>query len=156
MERNVDVLPSQRREQRTADGRWKPGVVPIGARPWQKGQAPNPSGKGGDYHEALKLARETSRRSIERLIELRESSDEQIATVASKALWEISWGRPKDYDPRTEPDINKPKFDPRLLSPEELNVVEFALRLISRATRLLPECGTECLDEGAPKGEREL
>jgi len=69
------------------------------SRPWKKGQAPNPTGKGGDYHEALKLARQTSIRSISRLIELRESTDEQIATVASKALWEISWGRPKDYDP---------------------------------------------------------
>src|SRR5271165_1395024 len=98
----MDVLPTQGSEQRDARGRWLPGVAPIGARPWKKGQAPNPTGKSGDYHEALKLARETSMRSITRLIELRESADEQIATVASKSLWEISWGRPKDFDPKAE------------------------------------------------------
>jgi hypothetical protein len=113
-----------------------PGVVPAGARPWQKGQAPNPSGKGGEYHEAIKLARRTSIRSIERLIELRESSDEQIATVASKALWEISWGRPKDYDPKSDIEAtSRPRFDPKLLTPEQLNVVEYALKLMQQATR---------------------
>jgi hypothetical protein len=34
----------------------------------KEGQAPNPTGKGGDYNEALKLARQTSIRSITRLI----------------------------------------------------------------------------------------
>ena len=132
----MDVLPPQGREQRAANGRWMPGVVPAGARPWQKGQAPNPSGKGGEYHEAIKLARRTSIRSIERLVELRESSDEQIATVASKALWEISWGRPKDYDPKSDIEAtSRPRFDPKLLTPEQLNLVEHALRLMVQATR---------------------
>ena len=130
----MDVLPPQRREQREANGRWLPGTVPAGARPWQKGQAPNPSGKGGDYHEALKLARKTSIRSIERLMELRESNDEQIAIVASKALWEISWGRPRDYDPAKEKGAEQGVFDPSLLEPDELDLVEKALRLMVRAT----------------------
>jgi hypothetical protein len=51
---------------------------------------------------------------------LRESADEQIATVASKALWEISWGKPKDYDPKAEEGQKRPPFDPSLYSTEEL------------------------------------
>ena len=91
-------------------------TTPRGARPWRKGQAPNPTGKSGDYHEALKLARKTSMRSITRLIELRESEDEQIATVASKALWEISWGKPQVFDPKAEAleeQKTRNSFDPR-------------------------------------------
>src|ERR1700730_5230121 len=107
----MDVLPQQQGVERGPDGRWLPGCTPRGARPWKRGQAPNPTGKGGEYHEALKLARSTSMRSITRLIELRESTDEQIATVASKALWEISWGKPQDYDPAPEQVQPKPPFD---------------------------------------------
>jgi hypothetical protein len=84
------VLPMQGTEQRDGNGRWLPGVTPRGARPWKKGQAPNPTGKSGDFLEAQRLARKTSMRSITRLMELRESNDEQIATVASKSLWEIA------------------------------------------------------------------
>ena len=99
----------------------------------RKGQAPNPTGKGGDYHEALKLARKTSMRSITRLIELRESEDEQIATVASKALWEISWGKPQVFDPKAEAleeQKTRNSFDPRRYIPEELEVIEAGLRMM--------------------------
>jgi hypothetical protein len=120
-------------EQRDGKGRWLPGTTPRGARPWRKGQAPNPTGKGGDYHEALKLARKTSMRSITRLIELRESEDEQIATVASKALWEISWGKPQVFDPKAEAleeHKNRGSFNPRAYSPEDLAIIEAALLLM--------------------------
>jgi hypothetical protein len=53
-------------------------------------------------------------RSITRLIELRESADEQIATVASKALWEILWGQPWAYDPKAEEGQERPPFGPGL------------------------------------------
>ena len=96
-----------------------------------------PTGKGGDYHEALKLARQTSMRSITRLIELRESADEQIATVASKALWEISWGKPKDYDPKAEEEQERPPFDPSLYSTEELRRMQEVMLMIARRQGLL-------------------
>ena len=128
----MDVQPTQGSEQRDARGRWLPGVAPTGARPWKKGQAPNPTGKGGDFQEALKLARQTSMRSITRLIELRESADEQIATVASKALWEISWGKPKDYDPKAEEVQERPPFDPSLYSTEELRRMQEVMLMIAQ------------------------
>jgi hypothetical protein len=129
------VLPMQGIEQRDGKGRWLPGTTPHGARPWRKGEAPNPTGKGGDYHEALKLARKTSVRSITRLMELRESEDEQIATVASKALWEISWGRPQVFDPKAEAlDEQKERssFNPRAYSAEDLAVIEAGLLLMKQ------------------------
>ena len=78
-------------------------------------------------------------RSITRLIELRESADEQIATVASKALWEISWGKPKDYDPKAEEGQERPPFDPSLYSTEELRRMQEVILMIARRERLLPD-----------------
>jgi len=72
-------------------------------------------------------------RSITRLQELRESDDEQIATVASKALWEISWGRPQVFDPKAEALEEQKKrssFDPRRYTAEELEVIEAGLRMM--------------------------
>jgi hypothetical protein len=139
------VLRTQGIVQHDQSGRWLRGVTPTGARPWRKGQAPNPTGKSGDYHEALKLARKTSMRSITRLMELRESDDEQIATVASKALWEISWGKPQVFDPKAEAleeQKNRNCFDPRQFTKEEVAQIEAALRLMvdgSNARRGAPE-----------------
>jgi hypothetical protein len=78
-------------------------------------------------------------RSITRLIELRESADEQIATVASKALWEISWGRPKDYDPKAEEVQERPPFDPSLYTTEELREMQKVMLMIAHREGLLPE-----------------
>jgi hypothetical protein len=78
-------------------------------------------------------------RSITRLIELRESADEQIATVASKALWEISWGRPKDYDPKAEEGQERPPFDPSLYSTDELRQMHDVMTMIARRQGSLPE-----------------
>ena len=130
-------------------------ITPTGARPWKKGQAPNPTGKGGDYHEALKLARQTSTRSITRLIELRESADEQIATVASKALWEISWGKPKDYDPNAEGPKKAPPFDPALYSTEELRRMQEVMLMIARRQGMMPEEDAEGVEPTIEKNRDE-
>ena len=67
-------------------------------------------------------------------MELRESDDEQIATVASKALWEISWGKPQVFDPKAEAleeqKKNRNCFDPRHFTKEEVAQIEAALRLM--------------------------
>jgi hypothetical protein len=139
---NLDVLPPQGREQRAANGQWMPGVVPAGARPWQKGQVPNPSGKSGAFADCQRLCREHSFESAQAIMRLaRETKDECLAFMAHTWIYERAWGRARDYDPRSEPDMNKPKFDPRLLSPEELNTVEFALRLMVKAMRIPSESG---------------
>jgi hypothetical protein len=136
--RVMAVLRTQGAEQRDERGRWLPGTTPTGARPWRRGEAPNQTGKSGDYHEALKLARKTSMRSITRLMELRESTDEQIATVASKALWEISWGKPQAFDPKAEAleeQKNRKSFDPRQYTKEEVAQIEAALLLMIEGSK---------------------
>ena len=70
-----------------------------------------------------------------RLIELMESDGERVALMAADKVYERAWGKPRDYDPKDGPDPNRPKFDPRLLTPEQLDFMERALRLILQATR---------------------
>jgi hypothetical protein len=130
----MDVLPPQRREQREANGRWKQGVVPAGARPWQKGQAPNPSGKSGAFAECQRLCREHSLESAQAIMRLaRETKDERLAFMAHSWIFERAWGKAKDFDPKDEAPI-RPKFDPRLLSREQLEIVQYALRLMVGAS----------------------
>ena len=79
-------------------------------------------------------------RSITRLIELRESDDQQIAIVASKALWEISWGKPREFDPKADDGENaKDTFDPRAYTPEEVRQIEEALLLVVDPARVRAE-----------------
>ena len=71
-----------------------------------------------------------SPRAAQRLIELMEGDDERVALMAADKVYERAWGRPRDYDPR-----DRPGSDPPLLSPEQLDLVEHALRLMVTATR---------------------
>jgi hypothetical protein len=50
----------------------------------------------------MRLARAASARAVGRLIELIESSDERVATVACQAILDRAFGKPKDYDPATD------------------------------------------------------
>src|SRR6202011_3600317 len=61
-----------------------------------------PDGQGRRLSRSANARAPNVMRSITRLIELRESADEQIATVASKALSELFWGKPQDYNPAAE------------------------------------------------------
>jgi hypothetical protein len=110
-------------EQRDARGRWLPGATPLGARPWRKGQVPNPSGQSGLYHEIVCLAREAAPNAIRRLIELIRNEDERVASVACNAVLERAFGKPKEYDPASEKPEEEP-FDPRAYTPEDLAVIE--------------------------------
>jgi hypothetical protein len=69
---------------------------------------------------------------------LRESADEQIATVASKVFWEISWGRPRDYDPKAEEGQEHPPFDPSPYTLDELETLHTAMVLMARGQGPLP------------------
>ena len=129
----MGVLRRQGTEQRDAKGRWLPGVTPAGARPWRKGQAPNPTGKGGDYHEMQRLAREFTPRATEILRDIASdpSEDSRNRIVAIGMLYDRSWGRPRDYNPSEDKELIRPRFDPGLFTPEELAQIEAALRIVA-------------------------
>src|ERR1700722_6095833 len=63
------------------------------------------------------------------------NADKRIVYMASQWVYENAWGKAKEYDPAREKDPNKPKFDPRLLTPQQLDIVEYALKLMVQATR---------------------
>jgi hypothetical protein len=48
-------------------------------------------------------------------------------------LFDRAWGKPKEYDPRAEPQ-EAGRFDPALLTPEQRQAVRQALLLIRGAT----------------------
>jgi hypothetical protein len=88
---------------------------------WQPGQSGNPSGKGGDYQRCLTLCREASYDSAQEIIRLRDASDDdRVRFMAATWLFERAWGKPKDYDPKSEAQPGL-KFDPSKLSPESAN-----------------------------------
>jgi hypothetical protein len=126
------VLRGQRTEQRDARGRWLPGVTPFGARPWRKGQVPNPSGKGGAYHEMQRLAREFTPRATEILRGIADdpNEDSRNRIVAIGMLYDRAWGKSKEYDPKLEEKEKNDDFDPRNYTSEQLDFIEQALLLI--------------------------
>jgi hypothetical protein len=95
---------------------------------WKPGQSGNPTGNTKLYGETVKLAREAAPAALRRLIELMSSDDERVASVASNAILDRAWGRPRDFDPASERPPST--FNPRDYSPEELDLIEKALRLM--------------------------
>jgi hypothetical protein len=58
-----------------------------------------------------------------------QSDDDRVRYMASAWVYEHAWGKPKDYDPASEkPD--RPAFNPRDYTPEQLAVIEAALKLM--------------------------
>jgi hypothetical protein len=49
----------------------------------------------GTYGEAVKLARAAAPKALDRLIELIDSADERVAVVASNAVLDRAFGKPK-------------------------------------------------------------
>jgi hypothetical protein len=83
-------------------------------------------------------------------------ADPRVVTVAANAVIERAFGKPKDFDPKDLPDANRPRFDPRLLSPEQLDLVEHALRLMVSATRARGDVETVAeFDQEPQKGTDE-
>jgi hypothetical protein len=80
-----------------ARGRWLPGAVPAGANPWGKSDRPNPTGKGGLYHEMQRMARACTPRLVELLRAIAEDRAENSRNrvVAAGMLLERGWGKPK-------------------------------------------------------------
>lgn len=65
-------------------------------KPFVKGQSGNPKGRSGKYWALTALAREASPKALKRLIELIDSDDERVASVASNAVLDRAWGKPKE------------------------------------------------------------
>ena len=95
-----------------------------------KGQSGNPSGQSHFYHEARKIAREASPQAMRDLVELsRTAEDERVRAVCLVAILDRGGVKPIDYDP-SEEKSEHPPFNPRDYSPEELTLIEKALRLM--------------------------
>lgn len=62
---------------------------------WKLGQSGNPSGKSKRFEEIRSLAKENSRRTLDRLVELIDSEDERVALMAAKELLDRAWGKVK-------------------------------------------------------------
>jgi hypothetical protein len=125
------------------DERGRTTVLPpvLRSHMFRKGEVHNPAGRGGEYQRCLKLCRESSYEAAKEIIRLsRESEDERVRYTAANWVYEHAWGKPKDYDPTKD----KPQsgFNPADYTPEELNQIEAALRLImSRRDQKQAEAG---------------
>jgi hypothetical protein len=126
----MTVVKRDRPAERAPDGRWLPGVIPHGARPWKPGTSANPGGKGGLYHEMQRLAREFTPEATGYLIGIArdEEEDTRNRIVAMSMLYERAWGKPKEYDPSAdrEPETG---LDFSLLSPEQRRQLREILEL---------------------------
>jgi hypothetical protein len=101
---------------------------------WRPGRSGNPTGHSGLYGEAVSLARHAAPAAVKRLIELMSSDDERVASVACNSLLDRAFGKPREYDPKTEP-ADTPRFDPRAYTAEQLNQIEEALRIVVEVQR---------------------
>ena len=101
----------------------------LRAHMFKKGEIHNPTGKGGEYQRCLALCRASSFEAAEEIVRLsKESTDERVRYMAATWVYERSWGRAQDYDPNAERPPST--FNPRDHSPEELDLIETALKLM--------------------------
>lgn len=95
-----------------------------------KGRSGNPDGQSRFYHEARMLARRAAPQMMKELIELAlHAEDERVKSVCLVAVLDRAGVKPIDFDPAEEKALH-PKFNPRDYSPDELRVIETALRLV--------------------------
>ena len=97
---------------------------------WPKGVSGNPTGQSVFYHEARKLGRRAAPAVMQELINLAlHAEDERVRSICAVAVLDRAGVRPVDFDPAEELE-ERPSFNPRDYSPEELNLIERALRLM--------------------------
>jgi hypothetical protein len=115
------------------DERGRTTMLPpaLRAHTFKPGEIHNPAGKGGKYQECKRLCREASPSAARVIIALANDPNEDSRVRYMAAAWvhEQAWGKPKEYDPASETPAG-PKFNPRDYSPEQLDVIEAALRLM--------------------------
>ena len=97
---------------------------------WPKGVSGNPTGQSLFYHEARRLGRRAAPAVMKELIDLAlHAEDERVRSICAVAVLDRAGVRPVDFDPAEELE-ERPSFNPRDYSPEELNLIERALRLM--------------------------
>ncbi len=79
---------------------------------------------------AQRLCREASPEAARKLIQLMDDPDPRIALMAADKVYERAWGKAPDYDPKRDAEAPPLRFDPRAYSPEELEQLEVALKLL--------------------------
>ena len=67
-------------------------------KPWQPGQSGNPKGRSKAQGEIERLAKDKSKRALERIIELVESDDERIALAAAKEVLDRAFGKARQVE----------------------------------------------------------
>jgi hypothetical protein len=102
-----------------------------------------PAGKGGTYYEMMRLARQFTPQATQILIDIASDPGEEARSriVAIGMLYDRAWGKPKDYDPATDKEEIRPRFDPRLYTPEQLSQIEAVLRMVAAAQQAETEDG---------------
>ena len=104
----------------------------LRAHMFRKGEVHNPAGKGGEYGRCLMLCRNASYAAAEEIIRLsQESEDDRVRYMAATWIYERAWGKPKEYDPAKDKEEIRPRFDPSLYTPEQLEQIEKALRIVA-------------------------
>ena len=105
---------------------------------WPKGVSGNPTGQSVFYHEARKLGRRAAPAVMQELINLAlHAEDERVRSICAVAVLDRAGVRPVDFDPAEERQ-ERPAFNPRDHSPEELDLIERALRLMVERRDPLP------------------
>ena len=99
--------------------------------PWKPGQSGNPSGYSGLYGETVRLAREASPTAIRRMIELTQSADERVATVAINSILDRAWGKPREAKP--EEEQARPIIDTSRLTEEQRQALLAVFRSATKA-----------------------
>jgi hypothetical protein len=132
-------------------GMWRPAHGGLLMPPIRKGEVRNPTGKGGQYREVLKLARDNSRHAVERLIELMESHDPRISLVACERVIERAFGKPKDIAPDEMRDQTR-KVDIKAILKQATDEELRALKALFGRIRILQE---EADKEAAANAEAE-
>ena len=102
------------------------------SRMWGPGQSGNPSGNSGEYGVAIKLAQRAAPKAMRRLIELMDSEDERVATVACNAILDRAFGKAKAADEQKDELVARIQA----MTPEER--VKMATELVERGARYLP------------------
>ena len=115
---------------RSAGGAPKRRTLPpaLAVHCWRPGQSGNPMGHSGAYGEAISLARQAAPDAVRRLIELMDSEDERVATVACNSILDRAIGKPREVTPEPEAPLQDMTEQQRLAWAEDL---------LARAKRLL-------------------
>jgi hypothetical protein len=102
-------------------------------RPFRRGQSGNPSGKGGHYHEIVRIAREASPRAMAVLVQVMddETEDTRCRLVAIQEILGRGFGK----IPAEVKDVAAPALEIESVSEEKLSLVIRALEAARDAKR---------------------